>query len=54
MVENAFWAALFIALGTVLLVARSGADAAWPVWAGALSYAAATFFLFQLLKGDRK
>ena len=48
-VEAAFWTALFLALGTGLIMARNGTEGAWPVIAGAVSYAAAAFFLFHLL-----
>lgn len=48
-VETAFWAVLFLVLGTGLIMARSGAEGAWPIIAGAISYAAAAFFIFHLL-----
>jgi hypothetical protein len=48
-VEAAFWTVLFLILGTGLIMARTGSQGAWPVIAGAVSYAAAAFFLFHLL-----
>lgn len=52
--ESAFWSALFLFLGTGLIMFRTGTDGAWPIIAGAVSYAAATFFLWHLLVvGDR-
>ena len=50
-IESAFWAALFLVLGTGLFMARSASDGAWPVIAGGVSYAAACFFVFHLLLG---
>lgn len=47
--EAAFWTVLFMVLGSGLLMARSGAEGAWPIIAGAVSYAAAAYFLFRLL-----
>lgn len=48
-IESAFWTALFLLLGTGLIMARTGTEGAWPVIAGAVSYAAAAYFLFHLL-----
>lgn len=48
-IETAFWAVLFLFLGTGLIMARSGTEGAWPIIAGAVSYAAAAFFIFHLL-----
>lgn len=51
--ESAFWSVLFITLGTILLMARTGTEGAWPILAGGVSYCAAAFFLFHLLvRGD--
>ena len=48
-IESAFWTALFLVLGTGLIMARNGTEGAWPIIAGGVSYAAAAFFLFHLL-----
>lgn len=52
-IESAFWTALFLFLGTGLIMARTGTEGAWPIVAGAVSYAAAAFFLFHLLIHER-
>jgi hypothetical protein len=52
-VESAFWTLLFLVLGTGLIAARNGAEGAWPIIAGVVSYIAAAYFLWQLLISDR-
>jgi uncharacterized membrane protein len=47
--ESTFWSVLFIVIGTVLLMARTAADGAWPIFAGAVAYAAAAYYVFHLL-----
>jgi hypothetical protein len=51
-VEAAFWALLFMFLGSGLIMARGGTEGSWPIIAGAISYIAAAYFLFHLFVGN--
>lgn len=47
--ELAFWALVFVALGTFLLAARPEGQGGWVIVVAVVSYAAAAWLLFLLL-----